>query len=363
MGEFINMASSSPVVVLWISFLSWQLVNAQNSPTIGFISPDQVADIGGTVELTCTIKNGKDYPILWMRLQSEHNKNALPISNGDTMIFKDRRFAVDYDSDAGSYKLTIKDVVKSDEGKYQCQVVPAVDAALVEDVRLDVKIEPTMIAEDSEAMVEAEVGKSSELSCEAEGYPIPKITWRKQDGTLLPNGKETVTGKLAIPDVKREHRGNYICKADNGVGKPKERVITLQVGFPPKVEMPIPRSPQALGYEIELKCNIEAFPSTTIQWLKNGTNIENGANYHINHFASKVDYVTSTLMIYYVYKEDYGKYTCKAGNRYGTQAQEMELYESTMPICPPLCGDTNLNSAKVHYFNIFLLFIPLMFRL
>ena len=58
-----------------------------------------------------------------------------------------------------------------------------------------------------------------------------------------------------------------------------------------------------------------------------------------------------------MYKEDYGKYTCKAGNRYGTQAQEMELYESTMPICPPLCGDTNLNSANVHYFNIFLLFI------
>ena len=73
------------------------------------------------MELTCTIKNGKDYPILWMRLQSEHNKNALPISNGENMIFKDRRFAVDYDSDAGSYKLTIKEVVKSDEGKYQCQ--------------------------------------------------------------------------------------------------------------------------------------------------------------------------------------------------------------------------------------------------
>ena len=91
--------------------------------------------------------------------------------------------------------------------------------------------------------------------------------------------------------------GNYICKADNGVGKAKERVITLQVGFPPKVEMPVPRSPQALGYEIELKCNIEAFPSTTIQWLKNGTTIENGANYHINHFASKVDYVTSTLLV------------------------------------------------------------------
>ena len=77
---------------------------------------------GGEVELTCTIRNGKEYPILWMRLQSEHNANSLPLSNGPNLIVKDRRFNLNYDPDSGSYKLTIRDVVKSDEGKYQCQV-------------------------------------------------------------------------------------------------------------------------------------------------------------------------------------------------------------------------------------------------
>ena len=78
--------------------------------------------LGGEVELTCTIRNGKEYPILWMRLQSEHNANSLPLSNGPNLIVKDRRFNLNYDPDSGSYKLTIRDVVKSDEGKYQCQV-------------------------------------------------------------------------------------------------------------------------------------------------------------------------------------------------------------------------------------------------
>ena len=46
-----------------------------------------------------------------------------------------------------------------------------------------------------------------------------------------------------------------------------------------------------------------------------------------------------------MYKEDYGKYSCEAGNKYGKAIQHLELYESSIPICPPLCGDTDLNSA------------------
>ena len=46
-----------------------------------------------------------------------------------------------------------------------------------------------------------------------------------------------------------------------------------------------------------------------------------------------------------MYEEDFGKYTCEAGNKYGKDTQHLELYESSIPICPPLCGDTDLNSA------------------
>ena len=91
--------------------------------------------------------------------------------------------------------------------------------------------------------------------------------------------------------------GNYTCIADNGVGKAKERVMTLQVGFPPSIEMGTPKAPQALYYEAEMKCNIKAYPSPTIQWVKKGENIHNGYNFKISHFAHKDDYVTSTLKV------------------------------------------------------------------
>ena len=55
--------------------------------------------------------------------------------------------------------------------------------------------------------------------------------------------------------------------------------------------------------------------------------------------------ITFPFQIYSVYEEDFGKYTCEAGNKYGKDTQHLELYESSIPICPPLCGDTDLNSA------------------
>ena len=55
------------------------------------------------------------------------------------------------------------------------------------------------------------------------------------------------------------------------------------------------------------------------------------------------------FQIYSAYPEDFGKYTCDAGNRYGSATQHMELYSTEMPICPPLCGDTNLNSGMAHF--------------
>ena len=99
--------------------------------------------------------------------------------------------------------------------------------------------------------------------------------------------------------------GNYICTADNGVGKSKERVIQFQVGFPPSIEMETPKAPQALGYEANLICTIQAHPSPTIQWVKNGENIHNGYNFKISHFASEDDYITSSLKVNFFIVQNY----------------------------------------------------------
>jgi hypothetical protein len=47
-----------------------------------------------------------------------------------------------------------------------------------------------------------------------------------------------------------------------------------------------------------------------------------------------------------VTKEQFGQYTCEASNRHGTASEEMDLYESKMAICPPVCGNTNLNGGS-----------------
>ena len=51
--------------------------------------------------------------------------------------------------------------------------------------------------------------------------------------------------------------GNYICSASNGVGKTQERVISLEVEFPPKIDVPKPKVPQAAFYEAHLVCEIQ----------------------------------------------------------------------------------------------------------
>ena len=51
------------------------------------------------------------------------------------------------------------------------------------------------------------------------------------------------------------------------------------------------------------------------------------------------------FQLYNAYEEDFGTFTCEASNKYGKAKEHMELYESSIPICPPLCGDTNLNSG------------------
>ena len=42
---------------------------------------------------------------------------------------------------------------------------------------------------------------------------------------------------MKIHSVKKEDRGTYYCVADNGIGKPAQRNVAVEVKFPPTVEV------------------------------------------------------------------------------------------------------------------------------
>lgn len=71
---------------------------AQRSPTISYISQQQIKDIGGTVELLCSVQYTQDYSVLWIKADPNGGSYSLPISTGSSLILHDSRFALRYDT-------------------------------------------------------------------------------------------------------------------------------------------------------------------------------------------------------------------------------------------------------------------------
>ena len=75
-------------------------------------------------------------------------------------------------------------------------------------------------------------GDTAAFTCEAVGYPPPKIVWSKTNGALsdrvsvsdsvsVPTGSGNVTSvsvTLTITNASREETGLYQCTASNSVG-------------------------------------------------------------------------------------------------------------------------------------------------
>lgn len=84
---------------------------------------------------------------------------------------------------------------------------------------------------------------------------------------------------LNINDVSRKDRGTYYCIAENNAGKPDRMSINFEVEFRPFITAPRPKVAQAIGYDIELECKIEAYPAPAIGWYKDGIEIRNDGDY------------------------------------------------------------------------------------
>lgn len=76
------------------------------------------------------------------------------------------------------------------------------------------------------------------LECNADGYPIPVIKWRREDGRKIKIMNKTgrmkkvdryIGSKLTIHDVQTEDMGSYLCMADNGVPPIVSKRIFLYV--------------------------------------------------------------------------------------------------------------------------------------
>ena len=69
------------------------------------------------------------------------------------------------------------------------------------------------------------------LSCNATGKPTPNISWTKveDNGTDSAPLPPLVGGKYVLSNIQRSANGTYRCTADNGVGTPDNRTVSVKV--------------------------------------------------------------------------------------------------------------------------------------
>ncbi|RZC40221.1 lachesin, partial [Asbolus verrucosus] len=333
---------------------------AQRSPTISYITQTQIKDIGGSVELSCSVQYTNDYPVIWMKIDPSSNANSLPISTGSSLILHESRYSLRYDTASSTYTLQIKDIQETDAGFYHCQVLISPSNRVSASVELQVR-RPPFISDNSTRSIVVSEGEAVQMECFAGGYPPPRISWRRENNAILPTGGSIYRGNiLKIKQIRKEDRGTYYCVAENGVGRGTKRNIAVEVEFAPVVTVPRPRLGQALQYDMDLECHVEAYPPPALTWVKDEVALSNNQHYSISHFATADEFTDTTLRVITIEKRQYGQYVCKAANKLGTAEGRVELFESIIPVCPPACGQARYGDAATLSTSTAALFLTLL---
>jgi len=303
-----------------------------STPAISFISgPEQVAELGKRTNLVCKVENGNDYPIIWMK---NIGQDSTPLSTGKNLILDNPRFNLSYESIKNEIiiSLQIDKIEAQDDAVYLCQVKVGINDMITRKVTLHVKT-PVRILDTSTTEITAIEGQSTSLDCLTSGYPAPVVEWSRTDGQVLFNGQLTSTGaSLVLETVHRSDRGLYQCVATNSVGPPQNITSKLIVRYGSEISVPRPRIQQAPGYEVVLQCLVDSFPTSAIDWKKDGEIIKSDNHFYVAHFNKGPTSTLTTLRIYGIFEADYGSYQCLARNALGNDTQTVELLKTQIPI-------------------------------
>jgi len=362
-----NSYQISTAVVLLLSTAA----SAQRTPTISYITPDITSKIGGTIEMDCSVLYAAEYPVLWVKLPPQscdnqergdvltgnfrkaisHKCTPIPLSSNSALILRDNRFSMRYDTASATYTLQIKDVQRTDEAIYQCEIQVSTTNKVTKYVNLKVS-QPPVILDNSTRSVVVQEGQEAELLCDAAGAPKPQISWRRENNQVLPTGGIVYRGNmLKIHSVKKEDRGTYYCVADNGVGKTARRNVAVDVEFKPDVKVVSTDKnnevKQAYGYTVELVCYVEAFPRPTITWVHEGIQLSTNQKYIVDTgFATIDSFIQTSVRIRSLDDRTMGKYSCRATNKLGETQGEMTVVRSYTPNCAiGLCSESLTDSG------------------
>ncbi|XP_031341557.1 papilin isoform X1 [Photinus pyralis] len=193
---------------------------------------------------------------------------------------------------------------------------------------------PVIDEEKFQPQVSAGEGDFATLDCSVQGNPTPQIAWRKGDliidGTQ-PRYRILLDGTLQIITLHKTDAGIYLCAADNGIGRPIEKEINLQVTDSEPHATAIVGDQEnshivaSLGAPTTLHCYATGFPFPSVTWWKDDRLVP----LHTHQFEVHKDY---SLLIHSVQLSNLGIYTCQAYNGIGKAASWSVTVQTLGPV-------------------------------
>ncbi|XP_047609819.1 hemicentin-1 isoform X2 [Phacochoerus africanus] len=212
--------------------------------------------------------------------------------------------------------LKIQETQDLDAGDYTCVAVNDAGRTTGK-ITLDVGSPPVFIQEPAD--VSMEIGSNVTLPCYVQGYPEPKIKWRRLDNMPIFSRPFSVssisqlrTGALFISNLWASDKGTYICEAENQFGKIQSQatltvtgLVAPLIGISPSVTSVVE------GQQLTLPCALLAGnPIPERRWMKNSAILVQNPYITVRSDGS--------LHIERVRLLDGGEYTCVATNVAGT---------------------------------------------
>ncbi|XP_037073347.1 limbic system-associated membrane protein-like [Pollicipes pollicipes] len=271
-------------------------LSAVGSPP-GFVSEPSLLKLreGEDAILPCVIRNQGPYIVVW-------KKDRRVISAREAIVARDTRYSL-----VEGYNLRIAGVRPSDQSSYTCSIDTEPLTELTH--RLVVLYGPVVTTRPSSGVLVLERGKEAHFECSAAGNPKPSMFWRKQVG-LLPSGEAQHPGsRYTVAEVTRQMAGVYECVAQNGLRKPGVGTVSLQVQYPPEVEVEHSIVHTGEGSEAKLVCFVFADPPAEVRWIR-----EDGYLHPSRHRPSEevLGGTRHVLTIRPVRMADFGTYLCQA---------------------------------------------------
>ncbi|XP_043676394.1 lachesin isoform X1 [Vespula pensylvanica] len=305
--------------------------------------PNVTVALGRDVSLPCVVENLGSYKVAWV-----HVGRQMLLTIHKHVVVKIPRFSVSHDNQK-TWLLHINGVQQDDRGYYMCQV--NTNPMMSQVGFLQVVVPPNILDSlSTESTVAVRENQNITLTCKADGYPTPKLMWKREDGQGISINRHKKVSKydgeqLNLTKITRNEMGAYLCIATNGVPPTVSKRITVDVEFSPMIFVPNQLVGAPAGTNVTIDCHTEAYPRAMSYWFLGDEMILSNEKYTTTIMENSYR-AHMKLHIRNLQAGDFGNYRCISKNSLGETEGSIRLYEIPKPSAPPKATEIKSSANK-----------------